>query len=331
MKRYDNLYARICSLDNLLLADTRARRGKGGRYGVRVFDRDRLGNLLRLRESLLAGTFRTTPYSVFTIHDPKEREIYRLPYYPDRIVHHAVMNILEPIWVRTFISETYACVKGRGIQGAEDGVQAALKSDPDGTRYCLKLDIRHFYPSIDHGTLKAIIRRKIKDGRLLALLDGIIDSAPGVPIGNYLSQYFANLYLTPFDHWLKEVKGVRYYFRYADDMVIFGADKAALHALLRGMRVELREGYGLEVKGNWQVFPTDARGVDFVGFVFRHGYTRLRKGIKRSACRRAAKCRALEGLKEKKQALASYIGWVRHCDGRNLSYKLNSMCYGQIF
>lgn len=134
----------------------------------------------------MKGTYRTSTYKTFTIYEPKERIIFKLPFYPDRIVHHAIMNILEPIWVSIFINNTYSCIKGRGIHKAVRDIQQDLK-DIDGTKYCLKLDIKKFYPSIDHDVLKSIIRKKIKDEKLLNLLDGIIDSTDGVPIGNYLS------------------------------------------------------------------------------------------------------------------------------------------------
>lgn len=123
-------------------------------------------NLLKLRETLLNGTFHTSKYDVFTIYEPKEREIYRLPYFPDRILHHAIMNVLEPIWVSTFTADTYSCIKNRGIHKCAKDVKQALKQDPDGTRYCLKIDIKKFYPSINHDVLKGIVRRKIKDSRL---------------------------------------------------------------------------------------------------------------------------------------------------------------------
>lgn len=108
-------------------------------------------------------------------------------------------------------------------------LRADLAADPEGTAYCLKLDIRKFYPTIDHWILKTVVRRKIKDPEVLWLLDEIIDSAEGVPIGNYIFQYLANLYLSELDHLLKEVAGVRYYYRYADDMVLLAGDKPTLH------------------------------------------------------------------------------------------------------
>ena len=117
-----------------------------------------------------------------------------------------------------------------------------------------------FYPSIDHEILKQVVRRKIKDKRLLWLLDEIIDSADGVPIGNYLSQYFANLYLAYFDHWIKEEKRIKYYYRYADDIVILGSDKNELHSLLHEIRAYLSDRLKLKVKRNYQVFPVDKSG-----------------------------------------------------------------------
>ena len=135
------------------------------------------------------------------------------------------MNILEPIWINIFTKDTYSCIKNRGIHKLVNNLKKVLKSDPEGTKYCLKLDIKKFYPSINHDILKEIIRYKIKDEELLQVLDEIIDSAEGVPIGNYLSQFFANLYLAYFDHWIKEVLKVKYYFRYCDDITILGSNK----------------------------------------------------------------------------------------------------------
>ena len=117
MKRIGYLYEKIISMDNLRLADEKARNGKKSTYGVKVFDRNREENLLKLHEMLKNKTFRTSKYDVFTIYEPKERVIYRLPYFPDRILHHAILNILEPIWRSIFTYNTYSCIKGRGIEG----------------------------------------------------------------------------------------------------------------------------------------------------------------------------------------------------------------------
>lgn len=320
MKRLNNLFEKICSIDNLVEADRKARRGKRDSYGVRIHDLNRAENIRELHDSLLSGSFRTSEYSVFTILEPKERVIYRLPYYPDRIVHHAIMNVMEPVWLSVFTADTYSCIRGRGIHAAAKKLKRALREDPEGTRYCLKLDIRKFYPSIDHDVMKTIVRRKVKDKRLLALLDGIIDSAPGVPIGNYLSQYFANLVLAYFDHWIKEGKRVKHYFRYADDMVILGGSKEKLHALLPEIRAYL-SGLRLEVKGNWQVFPVEARGIDFLGYVFYHTHIRLRKSIKKHMFQKAGVLRR-HSPEMAKPHIAAWWGWMKHADCRNLSRTL---------
>lgn len=325
MKRIGNLYDKICSLDNLKLADEKARKGKLLSHGVKKHDLNREENILKLREMLLNGTYKTSRYEIFKIYEPKEREIYRLPYFPDRIVHHAVMNVLEPIWVSIFTADTYSCIKNRGIHAAAKSLKQVLKDNPEGTTYCLKIDVRKFYPSIDHGVLKGLVRRKLKDKKLLALLDEIIDSADGVPIGNYLSQYFANLYLAYFDHWIKEDKKVKYYYRYADDIVILSESKTYLHSLLR----EIKAYFGdlkLEVKKNWQVFPVKARGIDFVGYVFYHTHTRMRKSIKQRFCRRMARLnkRKTEVTEEVfKQAICPWWGWAKYCDSKNLIQKLS--------
>ena len=219
MKRIGNLYEKIISIENLELADKKARKGKTKTYGVRYHDRTREENIQKLHVLLKNKEYKTSKYSVFKIYEPKEREIYRLPYFPDRITHHAIMNILEPIWVSTFTSDTYSCIKKRGIHACKRGVERSLEIKNE-TEYCLKLDIKKYYPSVDGRIMKDIVRRKIKCKDTLWLLDEIIDSSKGLPIGNYLSQYLSNLYLTYFDHWIKECKSVKHYFRYADDIVI---------------------------------------------------------------------------------------------------------------
>ena len=133
MKRIGNLFEKVIAIDNLKLADEKARKGKLHSYGVQMHDKNREANILALHESLKNGTFHTSQYHVFTIYEPKEREIYQLPYYPDRILHHAVMNILEPIWVSVFTRDTYSCIKNRGIHACAMSVKKALRKDPAGT------------------------------------------------------------------------------------------------------------------------------------------------------------------------------------------------------
>lgn len=314
MKRIGNLYQRIVSIENLNLADNIARKGKSSQPGIIQHDKERETNIIRLHNALIDHTFRTSPYSIFKVYEPKEREVYRLPYYPDRIVHHAIMNVLEPIFVASFTADTYSCIKGKGIHAAANAVKRALGNEA-GTSFCLKLDITKFYPAVDHAILKALLRRKFKDNDLLGLLDEIIDSANGLPIGNYLSQYFANFYLSYFDHWLKEVKKVKYYFRYADDLVILHDSKPYLHGLLIEIKDYLHSSLNLQVKPNHQVFPVNDRGIDFVGYKFFHRYTHLRKSIKQNFARMLASRPNL-------RSLASYWGWASHCNSAHLLKKL---------
>lgn len=314
MKRYGNLYEKICDINNLYLADDNARKGKNKQMVIRDHMANRDMNLFNLQKLLLDKKFRTSEYKVFKVYEPKEREVYRLPYYPDRIVHHAIMNILEPIFVRTFTTDTYSCIKEMGLHKASRRLSRALR-DEDQTRYCLKLDIKKFYPSVDHDILKTLLRRKFKDIDLLEVLDEIIDSADGLPIGNYLSQYFANFYLTYFDHWIKEELGVRYYYRYADDIVILSDNKPYLHDLLCKIQDYLSTNLKLEVKGNYQVFPVVSRGIDFLGYVHFHSHKLLRKTIKKRFAKKLKKGATRESI-------ASYLGWTKHANCRHLIKKL---------
>lgn len=310
MKRIGNIYQLIYDIENIKLADMKARKGKSGQISIVNHDKTREANILKIHEMLKNKTYQTSAYKTFTIFEPKERQISRLPYYPDRIVHHCILNILEPMFVSSFTADTYSCIKGKGIHGAANGVKKALLNIND-TKYCLKLDIKKFYSNIDHEILKQLLRRKFKDNDLLWLLDNIIDSAPGVPIGNYLSQYFANFYLSEFDHWIKQDKKVKYYFRYTDDIVILSDKKQFLHKLLSDILEYLNINLKLKVKDNYQVFPVQSRGIDFVGYRFFGTHTLLRKKIKQNFAR-------MLHNKPNDASIASYVGWLKHCNSRNL-------------
>ncbi|MGN6601215.1 MAG: reverse transcriptase domain-containing protein [Ginsengibacter sp.] len=314
MKRKNNLYQQICSLENLNQADRNARKGKGFQYGIRLYDKNREENIMKLHRMLIEKTYKTSAYTTFKIYEPKEREVFRLPYFPDRITHHAIMNVLEPLFVETFTADTYSCIKGKGIHAAANAVKRALKNVEE-TTYCLKMDVKKFYPNVDHEILKKLLRRKFKDEDLLWLLDEIINSAAGLPIGNYLSQYFANFYLTYFDHWIKETKQVKCYFRYADDLVFLSGSKPYLHQLEADVERYLNEELKLTVKSNYQVFPVDARSIDFVGYRFYHTHTLLRKSIKKNFARMIAR-------NKNPASVASYNGWAKHCNSKHLLKKL---------
>lgn len=321
MKRLGNMFDKMCTMDKLELAYKNAKRGKLRSYGVKLFEMNKEANLLQLQKDLLNLDFKTSAYNNFTLNEyGKDRLISRLPFYPDRIVHHLLMLELEGIWGKIFVRGTYACIKTRGIHDGLTRVKSDIQ-DIEGTKYCLKIDVKKFYPSIDHDILKSIIRKKIKDVKLLFVLDEIIDSAPGVPIGNYLSQYFANLYLAYFDHYMKEIQQVKYYHRYADDIVILHSDKAYLHALLVNISDYFKENLKLTVKRNYQIFYVESRGIDYLGYKTFHTHTLLRKSIKQRMFR------ALKNVTKDKLPLklAAYNGWMVHCNSRNLRNKINEM------
>lgn len=308
MKRINNLYDTFCSIDNLLLADKIARKGKSKQRGIINFDKNFEQNIGYIYRDLVSKSYKTSPYKNRTIKEKKERNISILPY-RDRIVHHAAMNVLEPIFVSTFTADTYSCIKERGIHASSYALRGALKNISE-TKYCLKLDIRKFYPNVNHDVLKQLLRKKIKDKEMLWLLDGIIDSAPGIPIGNYLSQYFANFYLTYFDHWVKQELKVKYYFRYADDLVILHHDKDVLHQWHEEIKKYLSEKLKLSIKPNRGPFPTKL-GIDFVGYVHYHTHVLLRPSIKHAF---------IKAIKSNKpmSSINSYLGWAKHCNSNHL-------------
>lgn len=314
MKRVNQLYDQICSIDNILLADSIARRGKSKQAGIIDFDKNFDQNIADIYKELVTKTYQTSSYMQRTIVERKERIISILPY-RDRIVQHAIMNIMEPIFVSMFTRDTYSCIKGRGVHSASKQLKKYLK-DIEGTTYCLQIDIRKFYPSIDNGILKSLLRKKIKDKELLWLLDGVIDSAEGLPIGNYLSQYLSNFYLTYFDHFVKEQLHVQYYLRYADDIIILHHDKSHLRDLFTSLSDYLRERLKLSVKPNRGAFPVKL-GIDFVGYKHYHTHVLLRKSIKQ------AFARAIKSNKSK-ACISSYIGWAKHCNSKHLIKKLTN-------
>ena len=325
MKRINNLYEQVYSIENLELADKYARRGKHN-YGIKKHDLHREEDNKKLRELFIKGNYKTSKYTVFKIYEPKERTIYRLPYYPDRIAHWCIMLIMERMWTNIFIKHTYSCIKGRGIHKLVKDLKKDLQNNAEDTKYCLKLDIRKFYPSIDHDILKQIIRRKIKDKQLLNLLDNIIDSTSGVPIGNYLSQFFANLYLTYFDHWLLEEVKIKHYYRYADDIVILSDNKEFLHKVLILIKLYLKYKLKLTLKPNYQIYPVDSRGIDFVGYIFRHNYILVRKKIKLKLLQCIANyvnsSKTTDNLQKLNKQLIAYFGWLKYCNSKHLLQKI---------
>jgi retron-type reverse transcriptase len=202
MKRYGHLFEQVVTFENLCLAAEKAFRGKKDKQRVATFYFHQETEVLRLQEELCSGTYQMRPYRVFEVREPKPRKICAADF-RDRVVHHAICNVLDPIFEASSIYDTYACRRDKGSYAA---VRRAHEFARRG-RYYLKCDVRKYFESVDHAVLKALLRRKIKDETLLALLDRIIDHpipdavpGKGIPIGNLTSQYFANLYLGELDH-----------------------------------------------------------------------------------------------------------------------------------
>ena len=343
MKTIDNIFDKIVSLENLEEATRKAMKGKRKRDNVQYFILNNKDNKLlkELQQQLIQGTYKVSDYQCFVIYKPKERIISRLPFYPDRIVQHAVVNVLLDYWESLLHRNTFACVRNRGVLGKEglhNAVKTELYNKERKWSYCLKMDIHHYYNNIDHDVLKNILSKQIKDQRTLLLLYKIIDSFhsdegyyKGLPIGSILSQYISNIYLLRFDYNLKKhFKHVKF-FRYNDDMIILSNNKEELHRVLDYTKNILSSKYKLQLKKNYQIFPIEKRGIDVGGFVYNKGWTLLRRRIKYNIIRKANKCNLRWGVKDIYNNcnkpfniyFAGYKGLLQHCDSVHLVQKIN--------
>ena len=348
MKRYGNLYEKICDIENLRKAHKNAKKGKGWYKEVKMIDENPEYYLGLLQEMLINHTYKTSDYEVFyKTEGKKTRKIYKLPYFPDRICQWAILQVIEPFIINNLTDDTYSAIPKRGIHKALFKLQDAMWNDVPECQYCLKLDARHYYQSINHELLKQKYARMFKDDELLWLLGEIIDSITtaeiddlraiylleedidpetGIPIGNYLSQYSGNYYFSSFDHWIKEEKKVKYCFRYMDDIVIFGRTKEELHALRKEIEIYFKDELKLQIKDNWQVFPTYIRGVDFLGYRTFLNYTLLRKSTCKDMKRKLTAIRAKVESRNMMNysewcCINSYRGWLKHCNSFRLSQK----------
>ena len=304
MKRYNNIFDGIVDIENIKLAHKNAKKGKAKYKEVKLVNK-KPELLEEIQKSLENETYEVSDYQISIINDKKERELYKLPYYPDRIIQWAIMLKLEPIFLKTFHSHSCASIPGKGIQAAFELSKKFIKK----FQFCLKLDVRKYYPSINHEILKSLYRKKIKDQRLLRLLDKIVDSFPGesgLPIGSYLSQYFANFYLTYFDHKLAALNPN--FVRYMDDICIYSDSKEELWKILAFIREEF-DKLKLTIKPNYVVKPVTC-GIDFVGFVYHPNHIRLRKSTKK---------RFVKSLKEiNLNSFNSYFGFLKMCNSTGL-------------
>jgi len=327
MKRYGDLFPQIVDMTNLKRARCAAQKGKRSTRLMESVNAAPKEYLNRLQQQLQDHSFTTSPYQTFVLRERKERRIYKLPYYPDRIVHHAIMQVMRPLWDKVFIHDVYSSIPGRGIHAGIRRVQQFLQ-DRKRSKYCLQFDIHKFYPSVVQEILAERVRHKVKCADTLKLLDDIIYSpggTRGLPIGNYTSQYLANIYLNPIDHWIKEDLRCKYYVRYADDGILLSGSKQRLHAIWRALAKKLRYELGVELNPKTQVYNVATRGIDFLGYRIFRRYILMRK---RSV---TAFRRIIRWIKENwPHVSATYIigtimsrlGWLQHANCYNLTQSL---------
>ncbi len=281
MRRTGNLWPEIASFVNLLRATARAARGKREVAGVARFLERREPELLRLLDELETDTYRPGRPFAFEIRDPKMRTIHAAPF-RDRVLHHALIDPLEPIFDRRMIADSFACRRGKGTHAAIARARHYVRRHG----WFLKLDVTRFFPSLPHEVVLETLARIVKDRRVLRLMERIIRETPlgseaiapgrGLPIGNLTSQWFANLALDRLDHQVKEVLRVPGYVRYMDDMAFFAAEKGFLRQVRREVEAWIGSELGLTLKERATVLSPTAEGLPFLGWRIYPGMQRLR-------------------------------------------------------
>jgi len=289
-------------------AHENARKGKTHYTEVIMVDSNPLYYLDKIRKLLIENKYKVSKYNIKTIMDKnKEREIYILPYFPDRIIQWAIMLQIRDRIEKNLITTSYASIPNKGIHRALNKMSCDIRKEKP--IYYLKVDVRKFYPNIDKEILKIKVSRIIKCKRTLDLIYKIIDSVEsGIPIGNYLSQYLGNLYLSNLDHYCKEKLKCKTYYRYMDDIVILHSDKKFLHKTL----TEINEFLKLEnlvLKQNYRISNIEKEGIDFLGFRHFGNKIILRKSIKNK----------FKNMTNKN--ISSYYGWIIPTDCYNLKKK----------
>ncbi len=344
METYRNLCTRLCSYENLEVAFRKARKGKTLKDYVINFESELEKNITQLKEELETLTYSPAPLTTFLVRDPKTRKI-SASHFRDRVVHHALCNIIEPILEKEFIHDSFANQKGKGTHmaikryerflrrvsfnrkyEAMSGVgQRKLFNDGGSAGYALKADISHYFDTVDHETLLHIIQRKIKDVKVLWLVKTILANhkteaqGKGMPIGNLTSQFFANVYLNELDRFVKHGLRAKYYIRYVDDFVILHRDRTVLKKWKEEIGDFLRHELKIQLhKEKTRIIPLK-RGITLLGFrVFRH-YRLLKRSNARRIWKRLDRMRNRYDAGEitREKVRQSFEGWLAYAKFAN--------------
>jgi retron-type reverse transcriptase len=331
MKTYNDLYSKIYSFENIYVAYLKARKNKRYHPEVLRFSVNLEENLINIQKELINKTYKTGEYKHFVVYEPKERLISALPF-KDRVVQHAICNIIEPIFEKSFIYDSHACRKEFGVLSGVLRTTEFLRAVSQNSEkvYCLKGDVSKYFPSIDHEVLKKLIRKRIRCKDTLNLIYEIIDKSGdmcGMPIGNLTSQLFANIYLNELDHYVKNTLRVKYYIRYMDDFVILSNDKKYLNQTLNNIRLFLQKELKLKLNKKTKVFLVKQRSVDFLGYKIWSTHRLLRKcNVKRTKRKfkkfqKLYKERAIT-LKDINPSIMSWLGHAKWADSYKLRVKI---------
>lgn len=314
MKRVGYLYEKMCDLSLIRYAIRKAAQGKTYKHYIRKVLQNEEAYALRIQEMLVNESVKLSPDRQITIYDrscSKERIITVPKFFPDQILHWVVMLVIEPIITKGMYRFNCGSVPTRGGMEAKRYVERALKDEK--IRYVAKLDISKFFNSVKPKYLMAMFRNKIKDEKVLRLINAILKNGGDcLPIGYYTSQWFSNFFLEGFDHYVKEKLKIKKYVRYVDDMVLLDTNKRKLHKAIARMDEYLRK-IGLKLKRNYQLWKVGSRPIDFVGFRFYQDKTVLRKKIFFRLCRRVRNVRKSGYITVyQAQGILSLLGWLSH-------------------
>ncbi len=329
-----NFYAKISSIESIFQAWNEFKIGKRNRKDVQIFERNLEDNLFILHRRIVNKTYKHGTYVAFNIYDPKFRHIHKAKV-EDRIVHHAAVSIIEPLFDKSFIYDSYSCRDNKGMHRAVKRLYFFVRKvskNYSSNCFALKLDVRKFFESVDHNILLNLLKKKIKDEDFISLIKNILDSfskEKGIPIGNLTSQIFANVYLNELDKFMKQELRIKYYIRYCDDFVILSKDRKYLENLIVKIGDFLNRSLKLSLHENKMIICKYVQGIDFLGYIILPHFI-----LPRTKTRKRAFRKMYEKSKDLKngvisqysfnQTVQSYLGYFKHADSYELRRNLRN-------